>query len=286
MRGLNRSPAIPAILAVLLSPSLVLAAEVTVTRGDCAQVVRHEPAPDTAYRPGADVQGRAVSPADLGGGLQWRPPETFTFAITIDPIDYQRRRQLQRDRETLAEELAANADDESGLQADQVALQATAESLATTQAGLEAEEAATLSDFEASAQTIVDNTGGDNPTTAQLAARSAQLQQLETTTFDDPDYIDIQERKALNAQAIAENDAEMAASAQQLAATRSDSLTLASDDATLDAEAAEIAAKGVEASMMVGTVTLREGRAYLDGVPLDSSGQAALEAACREILAR
>ncbi|MDA0703364.1 MAG: hypothetical protein O3A96_09040 [Proteobacteria bacterium] len=282
---MNRRLAIPATLAILLSSCFAAAAEVTVARDDCAQVVRHEPAADVAYRPGEDAKARAVAPADLGGGLQWRPPETFTFAITIDPIDYQRRRQLQLDREALAEELAMNADEEAALEAAQVGLEATAESLATTQAGLEAEEAATLSDFAASAQTIVDNTGGDNPTAAQLTARSTRLQQLETTTFDDPDYIDIQERRALNAQAIAENDADMAASAQDLAATRSDGLTLAGDDATLGAEAAAIAAKGVEASMTVGTVTLRDGRAFLDGMPLDSSGQAALEAACREILA-
>lgn len=275
-----------AILAAVCPSGFAAAAEAVVSRDDCAQVVRHEPAADVAYRPGEDAQVRAVAPADLGGGMQWRPPETFTFAITIDPIDYQRRRQLQLDREALAQELAANADEESDLEAAQVALETTAESLARTQAGLESEEAAKLADFEASAQTIVDNTGGDNPTAAQLTARSAQLQQLENNTFDDPDYIDLQERKALNAQAIAENEADLAANAQGLAASRSEGLTLAGDDATLDAEAAAIAAKGVEASMTVGIVTFRDGRAYLDGVPLDSSGQAALEAACREFLAR
>ncbi len=218
--------------------------------------------------------------------MQWRPPETFTFAITIDPIDYQRRRQLQLDREALAQDLAGNADEESGLEAVQAELETTAESLATTQAGLEAEEAATLADFETAAQTIVDNTGGDNPTAAQLTARSTQLQQLETNTFDDPDYIDLRERKALSALATAENEADMAANAQDLAVTLSDGLTLAGEDATLDGEAAAIAAKGVEASVTVGIVTLRDGRAYLDGIALDSSGQAALEAACREELVR
>ncbi|MBT5414894.1 MAG: hypothetical protein HOK81_09870, partial [Rhodospirillaceae bacterium] len=233
---------------------------------------------------GKDAQGRAVAPADLGGGLQWRPPETFTFDITIDPIDYQRRRQLQKDREALAQDVAANAEAGSSLQTAQVALDATAESLATTQAGLEAEEATTLATFEAAAQTIVDNTGGASPTAAQLTARSTQLEQLENNTFDDPSYVDLRERKALNAQAVAENEADQAVNAQALASNEADAATLATDAADLDAEAASIESKGTSGTLTVGTVTFKDGRAYLDGRPLDSSGQAELEAACREAL--
>lgn len=283
MRGI--APALFALLFALPATAwAAAAAEVEVTRADCAQLVRHEPAPDVAYQPGKGAQGRDVASADLGGGLQWKPPESFTFDITINPVDYQRRRQLQKNREALAAQLAENAQARSSLETAEVALEATSESLATTQASLEAEEATTLATFEAAAQTIVDNTGGASPTAAQLAARSAQLEQIENNTFDDPSYIDLQERKALNAQAVAENEADLAVNAQAVASNEAEAQDLAVEAADLDAEEASIESKGYKGTLKVGTVTFKDGRAYLDGQPLDSSGQAALEAACRAAL--
>jgi hypothetical protein len=41
---------------------------IVITRDLCSQVsVQHQPAPDVAYRPGTDVYGRPVAPADLPG---------------------------------------------------------------------------------------------------------------------------------------------------------------------------------------------------------------------------
>lgn len=57
---------------------------VTVTAADCAQFVRHIPAPDVAYKPGVDVGGRPVAPADLGGGVQLALPEAFSIPISVD----------------------------------------------------------------------------------------------------------------------------------------------------------------------------------------------------------
>lgn len=39
---------------------------------------------DIAYRPGADVHGRPVAPADLGDGTQIVLPERFAIPITVD----------------------------------------------------------------------------------------------------------------------------------------------------------------------------------------------------------
>ena len=64
---------------------------VTVTRADCQRLVRHLPGADVAYQPGVDVQGRPVVSADLNGGSRIRLPETFSFDIRIQPIDFVRR---------------------------------------------------------------------------------------------------------------------------------------------------------------------------------------------------
>ena len=79
------------IVLVALALSLPLqaaeGATITITRLDCTRIVRHVPAPDVAYRPGVDVRGRKVAPADLDGGLKVTPPEEFQIPITVDLQD-------------------------------------------------------------------------------------------------------------------------------------------------------------------------------------------------------
>ncbi len=77
------------LLLLLLLP-LVLAASaaaqpqsVIISAEDCRALVRHEPAPDVAYRPGVDARGRSVAPADLNpSAIQM--PEDFAINITVD----------------------------------------------------------------------------------------------------------------------------------------------------------------------------------------------------------
>ncbi len=57
---------------------------VAITRADCARLVAHVPAPEVAYRPGVDVYGREVAPADLGGAARIELPETILIDIEID----------------------------------------------------------------------------------------------------------------------------------------------------------------------------------------------------------
>ncbi len=59
-------------------------ATVAITRADCARLVAHVPGPDMAYRPGVDVYGRAVAPADLGGPPRIELPEIILIDIEID----------------------------------------------------------------------------------------------------------------------------------------------------------------------------------------------------------
>ncbi|MEX2449938.1 MAG: hypothetical protein WD407_03705 [Rhodospirillales bacterium] len=71
--------------AILLLPVVAAQAEqVTVTEADCLKIVQHVPEPDVEYKPGVDVYGRAVAPADLGGSPQIKIPDVITFDLKLD----------------------------------------------------------------------------------------------------------------------------------------------------------------------------------------------------------
>ncbi len=57
---------------------------VTVMAADCTRLVTYTPSNDVTYRPGVDVYGRKVAPADLNGGLQINMPTEFSIPITVD----------------------------------------------------------------------------------------------------------------------------------------------------------------------------------------------------------
>ncbi len=73
-----------AFLVAIVLIYTVDAQTVTIRAADCAQFVRHVAASDVVYKPGVDVNARAVAPADLGGGVRIEPPEEFSIPITID----------------------------------------------------------------------------------------------------------------------------------------------------------------------------------------------------------
>ncbi len=70
----------------MLLPCLAAAADggLRVTEADCARLVKHRPAPGVEYRPGVDVHGRPVAPADLDGGGDLELPEIVSIDITVD----------------------------------------------------------------------------------------------------------------------------------------------------------------------------------------------------------
>ncbi|PCJ60394.1 MAG: hypothetical protein COA65_04020 [Rhodospirillaceae bacterium] len=56
---------------------------VTVSQADCLKLTKHVPSADVAYKPGVDVRGRAVTPAETGGSHSIVPPNNFTVDITV-----------------------------------------------------------------------------------------------------------------------------------------------------------------------------------------------------------
>ena len=68
----------------VLAAAPASAQSVAVSPADCRQLVAHEAAADTAYRPGVDVRGRPVEPADLPGSTQVAVPDSFSIPITVE----------------------------------------------------------------------------------------------------------------------------------------------------------------------------------------------------------
>lgn len=50
--------------------------------GDCRWLTRHIPNADVAYKPGVDVHGKPVVPADLNGTYELELPETVTASVS------------------------------------------------------------------------------------------------------------------------------------------------------------------------------------------------------------
>ncbi len=63
---------------------------------DCKKPVQHVPADDATYKPGVDVRGKPVVPADLGGGSNLKIPEEIHIQIGIDLADRLARREARR----------------------------------------------------------------------------------------------------------------------------------------------------------------------------------------------
>lgn len=55
---------------------------VAISRSECEYLMRHRPAPDVAYKPGVDVRGKPVVPADRGGLPPLHLPDNYTFVVS------------------------------------------------------------------------------------------------------------------------------------------------------------------------------------------------------------
>ena len=78
------------ILAVVLSAGGVGAQDtkVNITKKDCRRLVRHTASADVAYKPGVDVRGRKIAPADIRGSMPFKLPDVFEFNIDVDIRKY------------------------------------------------------------------------------------------------------------------------------------------------------------------------------------------------------
>jgi hypothetical protein len=78
-------------LLTILVPAAAVAAEKTtvrITGADCARLVEHRPSADVAYKPGIDVRGRKVAPADVPASpaLKNLVPRVLEFPVSLNPL--------------------------------------------------------------------------------------------------------------------------------------------------------------------------------------------------------
>jgi len=60
-----------------------------ISRADCRRlIVEHVPGPGVAFRPGVDVYGNAVAPADLPGGPRITLPQVIRIRLQVDLETY------------------------------------------------------------------------------------------------------------------------------------------------------------------------------------------------------
>lgn len=75
-----------AFLSIVVDP-VWAETSVRIPRADCAKLVEHHPAPDVAYRPGVDVRGKPVPPADLpGSDFSAILPDHVAFDVSFNPL--------------------------------------------------------------------------------------------------------------------------------------------------------------------------------------------------------
>lgn len=68
-------------------PALADGGRMRLSRADCQRMVAHWPDPGVDYKPGRDVRGRPVPPADLpGSGLRLEPADQVEFEISFNPL--------------------------------------------------------------------------------------------------------------------------------------------------------------------------------------------------------
>ena len=79
--------AIPLLLCLGTGAALADGGRVRIPRDDCRRMVEHHPVPGIDYRPGTDVRGKPVAPADLpGSGLRLEAADEVEFDISFNPL--------------------------------------------------------------------------------------------------------------------------------------------------------------------------------------------------------
>lgn len=73
-----------AVFLALLLTAAPVAAQAPLDTTVCRTLPRHRPAADVEYRPGVDVRGNRVAPADLPGSAGAMPMDRFEIPVTLD----------------------------------------------------------------------------------------------------------------------------------------------------------------------------------------------------------
>lgn len=74
------------LLALSATPAFAIE-QIVVTAQACKKIVEHIPSKDVEYKPGVDVHGKKVAPADLSTGYPKLVPDEITINVAADLAD-------------------------------------------------------------------------------------------------------------------------------------------------------------------------------------------------------
>lgn len=81
----SRGQNLPPILELAQSHMAVITGnQIIVTKDTCRMLTVHIPDSSVAYKPGVDVHGKPVVPANLESGANWQLPQTVSFQVRED----------------------------------------------------------------------------------------------------------------------------------------------------------------------------------------------------------
>lgn len=292
------------------------AQRVSISKRDCQRLVQAETGPDVAYRPGVDARGRAVAPADVGGGFQMKIPDVITFDVNIDLRRYMGGPKADSE----AASSAALAADKARIAASEADTAATAAQAAADAAQTAADDASAAADAAEAASDAAlaayrAGTGTrDDYLTALAASQAAEAASVQARS--DYQTITALANQASTAAAAAgsatstatvASQADTAAAAAAAAATAAQAsadadVQAAGDAAETAATAADVAAGQASAANTatdaafkqaakipgfttnLGTVRydIRSGLMTFNGQPMSDPDQALLAQKCRE----
>lgn len=261
-----------------------------ITKRDCKRLIRHQARADVAYKPGVDVRGNPVAPADASGGFTIPLPDVFEFNVTKDLTTYL-------------------GDDEDKLAADKAAAIAAEKTVAATNAAVTSAElslagAQTIADNATAAATAAQAAADAAPNDAALASAAAAAN--ETAASAAAGLASTQSAVTATTSASTSNDTATALASAQSAKAAAEAIgyvpdatatsaaataqTTATDAAAADsaaASAAKVVASSEGMTLNVGKVrfNIKTGGMTFNGKPLNDASMSGLAEKCQAMMA-
>lgn len=259
--------------------------QVYVTKSDCAALVTHHPSADVTYQPGADVHGKYVAPADLGGNDFPRlVPDKIQFPLQINPMNYAQRNAAQQQIAASSTAVVQNSKTLQQANAQKTQLSNQLTSLQSTQSQLATQQQSYVSALSSGTATIVAATGGANPTAAQLQQRQTEVQQLTAQTTGSAAYAQVLAAESANSTAITQTTSDIASQNQTITTATANTQPLQDQLTTAQGTAAGLQGKYDNTALTIARVAvdLKTGQTFLNGQPLTSQQEQIVSAACRK----
>lgn len=249
---------------------------ITISKLDCSRVIQHTPAADVAYKPGVDVHGKPVVPADADPKqaefAKKILPEVLEIPLTINPLTYNKAKAANKNKATAASAVASNTQAITTAKAEGTTLNTQLTTLNTQKTTL-------TNTYNSDTAAIIAITGGAGATDAGLLRVRAARQAAVDSAYNG-------KLTSINSQIATVNSA-IAANTTTVSNLQTRDTTLRSEyaDTNMATEGtlAGLSAKGLDSTQMkLGTIKYDIARNIFtfNDEPLMSEDQRALAEAC------